>query len=95
MFKDERSRGVADLERRIAQKTSELAELVSRREFGEAGPPKEISFREIEDIGYQVGQMADAGYESAAAKDHQRHFEGDQPCPQCNKSCTPLCEVER
>ncbi len=95
MFKDERNDGPSDMEQQIQEKLRELAELVSLQEFGEDGPPKELTFRQIEEAGYKVAQLAAGTFESKVMDDHCDHFEGEQPCPQCGRHCEAKDKSER
>ncbi len=79
----------------IQQKLAELAELVSEDRYGADGPGKETTFREIESIGHQVAQLAAAKFESTVTRQHQRHFDSDQPCPQCGQQCQAESQIER
>lgn len=71
----------------IQQKLSELAELVSLEQYGADGPPKELTFRQIENVGYEVGKLAASKFESLATEKHAKHFEELQPCPGCGCQC--------
>lgn len=83
------------ISQQIQRKLEELADLVAKQEYGDDGPPKDLTFREIEKVGYQVGQLAAQKFESLAADRHQQHFEETQPCPQCGQSCSAQDTVER
>lgn len=83
------------LKEQIQHKLAELAELISVDEFGSDGPPKELTFREIESVGYQVAQLAAAKFEATATGQHRQHFEVDHPCPQCGKLCPAQGLTER
>ena len=83
------------INQQIQQKLEELAELVAKQEYGEDGPGKDLTFREIEEIGHQVGQLAAQKFESAVTERHQQHFAESQPCPQCGRACSPHDTVER
>ncbi len=83
------------ISQQIQQKLEELAELVAKQEYGNDGPPKDLAFREIEEVGYRVGQLAAQKFESVASERHQQHFEENQPCPQCGQVCSPQGKVER
>ncbi|GIW98868.1 MAG: hypothetical protein KatS3mg111_2201 [Pirellulaceae bacterium] len=85
----------SSLERKIQQKIVELAELVAQREFGADGPGKNVTFREIEEIGYQAAQRAAREFEVAATKQHQQHFQEEQACPQCGQAWPLLDVVDR
>ena len=69
-----RKRGT--LSQQIEEKLAELAKLVSMQEYGPDGPPKELTFRQIEATAYRVGQHAAKMYEESATEQHQRHFSG-------------------
>ena len=95
MFKEEQNVAPASISQQIQEKLAELAELVSIEQYGADGPPKELTFRDIERVGYQVGQLAAQKFESAATQQHQQHFDNDQLCPQCGTLCHPQKPVER
>lgn len=79
----------------IQEKLAELAELISIQEYGPDGPPKDVTFREIEQAGHQAAQLAAAKFEATATEQHQHHFEGIQPCPQCGADCEAKGFAER
>lgn len=79
----------------IQKKLAELAELISIQEYGPDGPPKDVTFREIERAGHQAAQLAAAKFEATATDQHQQHFEGLQPCPQCGVDCEAKGFAER
>jgi hypothetical protein len=95
MSKSTESKGPLTVSQQIQQKLSELAELVSMEQYGAEGPPKDLTFRQIENVGYEVGKLAAAKFESMAAEKHGKHFEGLQPCPQCGCQCEAGDPVER
>jgi len=45
-------------------KLGELAELISVQQYGSDGPPKALTFREIEQAGYEAVQLAAAKFET-------------------------------
>jgi hypothetical protein len=83
------------MQAKFEAKLSELAELISIQEYGPDGPPKELTFREIERVGYQAAQRIAAKFETTATAQHQQHFEGDQACPQCGDQCEAQGLAER
>ncbi len=80
---------------KLRQQFEELAKDVMARKFGPDGPPKDLTFREIEEIGYEIAQTAARTFEAETVKEHQKHFEGDQPCPGCGQMCGPSEPSER
>lgn len=79
----------------IQQKLAELAELVSQETYGGDGPPKALTFRQIEEVGFEVGQLAAQKFESVVTEQHQQHFDSDQLCPQCGSQCSVKDKRER
>jgi len=83
------------VDRQIQTKLAELAELISIQEYGPDGPPKDLKFREIERAGYQAAQLVAAKFETTVSQQHQQHFDGPQPCPQCGGECEAEGLAER
>jgi len=71
------------------EKFSELVALLSRHGFGEAGPPRETTFAEIEKFGHQAGQMVARAIDARLAVQHAMHFAGEEPCPTCGEKHLP------
>ena len=71
----------------IQQKLAELAQLMSVQEYAPDGPPQDLTFREIERVGYEAAQLAAAKFESTVTSQHLKLFEGPQACPQCGDQC--------
>ena len=72
----------------IQHKTEELVKLVSLQKFGPDGPPRQITFSQIEDIGHEIGQATAAAVDQDLQQQHaQQHFHDDQPCPTCQQLC--------
>jgi len=64
----------------------ELARLASREKFG-GQVPKELTWREIEEFGHQIGKLAAAEVDQALQREHAEHFDESQSCPQCGRQC--------
>ena len=95
MFTDEQNGRESDVSQQIQQKLAELAELVAAQKYGEEGTPKELTFREIEEVGHHLGQLAAEKFASTTTEQHARHFDGSHPCPQCGVVCQARDPVER
>lgn len=94
MSKDGESMKSATVNDRIKQKIKELAELVSLEKYGSDGPPLELTWREIENVGHEVGQLASRTIDSVIQTQHGEHFQQPQACPQCGETCE-LAEPQR
>lgn len=67
----------------------ELVAVLAKGTFGEAGPPRETTFAEIERFGHQVGQMVARAVDARLAAQHAVHFAGEEPCPACGEKHRP------
>jgi hypothetical protein len=74
----------------VKAKASELAALVAREQYGPNGPPRELTFTEIEAIGHGIGKLAAHTVDSTIQEQHAEHFSQPQPCPQCGKLCESI-----
>jgi len=95
MFKSAKSTVPSTVNQQFQAKLSELAELISIEEYGPDGPPKDLTFREIERAGYQAAQLVAAKFAATATAQHQQHFDGAHACPQCGEQCEAEGLVER
>jgi hypothetical protein len=84
MSKDARSQ---DLELTATEKErfDELVALLAGHGFGEAGPPRETTFAQIEKFGHQAGQMVARAIDARLAEQHAAHFADEEPCPACGE----------
>ena len=67
----------------------ELVALLARRGFGEAGPPREATFAQIEGFGHQAGRMVARAIDARLSEQHAAHFAGEEPCPTCGETHLP------
>ncbi|GIW98647.1 MAG: hypothetical protein KatS3mg111_1980 [Pirellulaceae bacterium] len=58
----------SSIEQQIQHKMEELAELFAQQQLGADGPGKELTFREIEELGYQLCQLTAQEFKSAVTK---------------------------
>lgn len=76
----------------VRTKMQELADLVSREQYGEQGVPLEVTWTEIEDIGHEIGQLAAAEVDQTLQRSHAEHFDDPQACPACGRKCKTSVE---
>jgi len=88
MSKDARNNDL-NLAPEARESLEQLVALLSKQEFGEDGPPRDITFAEIERFGHRAGQMLARAVDMRMAEQHAAHFEGDEPCPACGEKCPP------
>lgn len=80
---------------RLRAHFEELTATAMSEHFGPDGIPKAITFDEIESLGLQIAQNVSETFSHAATAGHQRHFQNQQPCPQCESNCEAEDPVER
>ena len=95
MFKVDRTNESEAVSQAIEQKMKELTELIALKEYGCEGPPKDLTWRQIETVGHGTGQTIAQRIAAAIQQEHREHFEAAQPCPQCGQECCQSDEVER
>lgn len=66
-------------------KFSELVALLSKRGFGDDGPPLETTFAEIERFGHRAGRMVARAIDAQLTEQHASHFSDEASCPTCGK----------
>jgi hypothetical protein len=88
MSKDARNEDL-ELTAEEEEKFGELVALLARHGFGEAGPPRETTFAQIEKFGHQAGQMLARAIDARLAERHAVHFSGEEPCPVCGEKHLP------
>lgn len=84
MSKEARNRDL-ELTPEEQRKFGELVAMLSKHGFGEAGPPRETTFAQIEQFGHQAGQMLARAIDMHLAARHAAHFAGEEPCPACGQ----------
>lgn len=95
MFKAEQAKDSNAIKEAIEQKIKELTDLVALQEYGCDGPPKDLTWRQIETLGHGTGQTIAQRVAAAIQEEHAEHFQGQQPCPQCGQACCTNERVER
>jgi hypothetical protein len=88
MSKDARNRDL-ELTPEENKKFRELVAMLSKRGFGEAGPPRQTTFSQIEQFGHQAGQMLARAIDGYLVEQHAEHFTGEEPCPTCGRKHSP------
>ncbi len=82
------ARGVNRWSPAVRNKMRELAELVSREKYGEEGPPLELTWAEIEEVGHEVGRLTATEVDQTLQREHAEHFDQPHPCPTCGRVCS-------
>ena len=88
MSKDARNEDL-ELTGEAKEEFGKLVALLARHGFGEAGPPRETTFAQIERFGHQAGRMMARAIDARLAEEHAAYFAGAEPCPACGEKHLP------
>jgi hypothetical protein len=69
----------------VLAKMRELSQLISQEKSTNQGPPIEITWAEIDDIGHAVGRLAANEADQTLQREHAEKFEHSHACPKCGK----------
>jgi len=73
----------------VLAKLEELAALISHEKYGEEGPPKDLTWAEIEDVGHEIGRLTATEVDQKIQRQQAEKFDHHHDCPQCGRSCPP------
>ena len=73
----------------VLAKMAELTQLISQEKFGDEGPPVDMTWAEIEDIGHEVGRLTATEVDQALQRQHAEKFDRQHTCPQCGRQWEP------
>ena len=76
----------------VLAKLNELAQLISREKYGQAGPPIDLTWAEIEDVGHEIGRLTATEVDQTVQRQQADKFDHPHPCPQCGRQCSPSVE---
>lgn len=73
----------------VLLKMQELGRMISAETFGEDGPPVELTWNEIEELGHEIGKLTATEFDQTVQRQQAERFDDEQACPQCDKPCRP------
>lgn len=80
---------------RLRRHFEELTATAMSDHFGPDGVPKATTFDEIEELSVEIARGVAETFSQSVVEDHQRHFQHQQPCPQCSQECEAEDPTER
>ena len=95
MFGSDQKSDEPEISERLRQHFAELTSTAMADHFGPEGVPKATTFDEIEELSLQIARGVAETFSQSVVEDHQRHFEQQQPCPQCLEECHAADPSER
>ena len=73
----------------VLAKLNELSELISQEQYGQEGPPVDLTWAEIEDVGHEIGRLAATEVDQTIQRQQADKFDPSHDCPQCGRRCSP------
>jgi hypothetical protein len=71
----------------VLAKLDELSQLISQEKYGSEGPPADLTWAEIEDVGHEIGRLAATEVDQTLQRQQAEKFDHPQACPQCGRPC--------
>jgi hypothetical protein len=66
-----------------------LGRMISAEKYGDAGPPIDLTWAEIEDAGHELGKLVATEYDQTMQRQQAEKFDTPHDCPQCGKRASP------
>ena len=57
--------------------------------MGQEGPPIDLTWAEIEDVGHEIGRLAATEVDQTVQRQQADKFDHLHNCPQCSRQCSP------
>jgi hypothetical protein len=73
----------------VLAKLNELSELISQEKYGQDGPPQDLTWGEIEDVGHEIGRLAATEVDQKIQRQQAEKFDRTHGCPQCGRQRSP------
>ena len=73
----------------VLAKLNELSQLISQEKYGPEGPPTDLTWAQIEDVGHEIGRLTATEVDQTIQRQQADKFEHTHDCPQCGRQCSP------
>lgn len=73
----------------VLAKMQELGRMISAETYGHDGPPIELTWAEIEDLGHEIGKLTATEFDQTVQRQQAEKFDDARACPRCSKPCRP------
>ena len=73
----------------VLAKLNELSQLISQEKYGPEGPPRDLTWAEIEDVGHEIGRLTATEVDQTIQRQQADKFDHAQDCPPCGRRCSP------
>lgn len=66
----------------------ELGRVISAETYGEDGPPVQLTWNEIEELGHEIGKLTATEFDQTVQRQQAEKFDQTRQCPQCGRQCS-------
>lgn len=71
----------------VLAQMQKLGQMISAETYGEGGPPLELTWAEIEELGHEIGKLTATVFDQTAQRQQAERYDTSRGCPQCGKAC--------
>ncbi len=69
----------------VLQQMQKLGRMISAETYGKDGPPVELTWNEIEQLGHEIGKLTATEFDQTVQRQQAERFDDAKACPQCGK----------
>lgn len=62
-----------------------LGRMISAETYGKEGPPMDLTWAEIEDLGHEIGKLTATEFDQTVQRQQAERFDAQHACPLCGK----------
>lgn len=66
----------------------ELGRVISAETYGEGGPPIELTWNEIEELGHEIGKLTATEFDQTVQRQQAERLDAARACPKCGRQCS-------
>jgi hypothetical protein len=66
-----------------------LGRMISAEKYGDDGPPIDLTWNEIEELGHEIGKLTATEFDQTVQRQQAEKFDRQHNCPKCGKSSGP------
>ena len=71
----------------VLAQMQKLGRMISAETYGQDGPPVELTWSEIEELGHEIGKLTATEFDQTVQRQQAEKFDAARACPQCGKPC--------
>jgi hypothetical protein len=72
----------------VLEQMQKLGRMISAETYGEDGPPVQLTWNEIEELGHEIGKLTATEFDQTVQRQQAEKFDQARACPRCGKQCS-------